>query len=89
MDRQCAGPVQQKQEAVMAMTTPAFAPSYAAEGRSSFATRIAALRRRFQDWRLYRQTMRELSELNNADLSDIGISRGEIRSIAWHAVYGA
>jgi uncharacterized protein YjiS (DUF1127 family) len=37
---------------------------------------------KFRDWRAYRQTVRELSALSNRELSDLGLSRGDIYSIA-------
>jgi uncharacterized protein YjiS (DUF1127 family) len=33
-------------------------------------------------WRRYRQAMRELSQLSDHDLSDIGIGRGDIEYVA-------
>lgn len=54
----------------------------------SGATFLADLKARWARWRLYRQTVNELSELNDMDLADIGMSRAGIRSVAWHAVYG-
>lgn len=47
------------------------------QGRASYAA-----------WRVYRDTIRELSVLSNRDLNDLGIGRGEIRSIALDAAYG-
>jgi uncharacterized protein YjiS (DUF1127 family) len=37
-------------------------------------------------WLLFRNTVRELECLNDKDLSDLGISRSDIRYIAWEAV---
>lgn len=39
--------------------------------------------------RVYNQTMRELSGLNNRELADLGISAAEIPYIAREAAYGA
>jgi uncharacterized protein YjiS (DUF1127 family) len=39
-----------------------------------------------QRWRLYRTTVSELNQLSDRDLADLGISRGDIRSIARDAV---
>ena len=36
----------------------------------------------YRNWRLYRETVVELGRLSNRELSDLGISRGEIRSVA-------
>ena len=40
---------------------------------------------RYKDWRSYRRTVNELSMLSNRELSDLGISRGEIRFVARRA----
>jgi uncharacterized protein YjiS (DUF1127 family) len=40
---------------------------------------------KFRDWRAYRQTVRELSALSNRELNDLGISRGDIYSVARRA----
>ncbi|MBX3598628.1 MAG: DUF1127 domain-containing protein [Rhizobiaceae bacterium] len=39
----------------------------------------------YRSWRRYREAVSELSRLSNRDLADIGISRGEIPSIARRA----
>ncbi|WP_421704677.1 DUF1127 domain-containing protein [Aliiroseovarius sp.] len=38
--------------------------------------------------KLFTQTVRELNELSGRELADLGITRSEIRHIAWHAAYG-
>lgn len=38
--------------------------------------------------RLFRQTMRELGALSDRELSDLGISRTMVRSLAYEAAYG-
>ncbi|RDW12956.1 DUF1127 domain-containing protein [Paracoccus thiocyanatus] len=38
---------------------------------------------------VYRQTMRELGELSNRELADLGLNRGAIRSVAYEAAWGA
>lgn len=63
-------------------------PAASAEAPAAIS-RIEALRVRFSKWVLYRRTVRELSELSNNELADLGMSRASIRSVAWHAVYGA
>lgn len=40
------------------------------------------LARSFNDWRKYRQTVSELGRMNDRELNDLGIGRGDIRSIA-------
>lgn len=50
---------------------------------------IATLWARFQQYRLYRQTVNELSNLNNRELADLGLSRSGIRATATEVVYGA
>jgi uncharacterized protein YjiS (DUF1127 family) len=47
-------------------------------------TLFAAIR----NWALYRRTVRELSELNTRQLSELGIHRSDIRRVARDAVYG-
>jgi len=37
---------------------------------------------------LYRETVRELNNLNNRELADLGIGRSAIKSIALEAAYG-
>lgn len=37
---------------------------------------------KFQKWRSYRRTVNELSRLSNRELDDLGLSRGEITSVA-------
>jgi uncharacterized protein YjiS (DUF1127 family) len=42
--------------------------------------------RNYRNWRLYRETVSELGRLSNRELSDIGFTRSEIRSVARKAV---
>lgn len=39
-------------------------------------------------YRIFRQTVNELSALSTRDLADLGIHRGNIKSIAMEAAYG-
>jgi uncharacterized protein YjiS (DUF1127 family) len=59
----------------------------------SFADRIQAAYADFQAARALRskyvETVRELNALTSRDLEDLGISRAEIKDIAWEHVYGA
>lgn len=38
--------------------------------------------------RIYRTTLGELSALSNRELADLGMSRSELRRIAYEAAYG-
>jgi uncharacterized protein YjiS (DUF1127 family) len=40
----------------------------------------------YKNWRTYRNTVSELDRLSNRDLSDLGISRADIRRVARSAV---
>lgn len=44
------------------------------------------LLRTYRNWRAYRETVNELGRLSNRQLADLGISRGEIASIARRAI---
>jgi len=37
----------------------------------------------FRQWRRYNQSLRELSQLGDRELADIGISRSDIHRVAW------
>jgi len=52
------------------------------------ATALAATRH-IVAWAAYRRTVRELSDLSNRDLADLGLHRSEIRRVARDSVYGA
>lgn len=39
----------------------------------------------YRAWRRYRQSVRELSELGDRELADIGVARSEIYTIAWQS----
>jgi uncharacterized protein YjiS (DUF1127 family) len=41
-----------------------------------------------RNWALYRRTVRELSDLNARQLSELGIHKSDIRRVAREAVYG-
>ncbi len=51
----------------------------------SFGTFVEAAKTRFARYRLYRQTVHELSSLSNRELNDLGLSRAMIRGIARQA----
>lgn len=40
------------------------------------------IRKTFQKWSAYQQTVRELNALGNRELNDLGITRGDIDRIA-------
>jgi uncharacterized protein YjiS (DUF1127 family) len=42
----------------------------------------------YRNWRLFRRTYRELMQLSPRELSDLGISRGEIPEIARQSFNG-
>jgi len=50
---------------------------------------FAGLRRRFDDYVLYRQTLAELSALTARDLRDLNIDQYDLDGTARRAVYGA
>ena len=43
---------------------------------------IMNLIRNYRNWRRYRETVTELSRLSNRELTDLGISRSDIYSVA-------
>ena len=42
--------------------------------------------RSYQSWRRYRETVNELNRLSQRELADLGISRGDINSVARRAI---
>ena len=54
-------------------------------GHSAQGGFLEGLRLWFAQYRVYRQTRAELSALSDRELSDIGVSRSEITSIATSA----
>lgn len=47
-----------------------------------------AVAERVARYRVYRDTVAELSELNDRDLADLGLSRATIKAVAYQAAYG-
>lgn len=43
----------------------------------------------FARYRVYRETMLELSNLSDRELADLGLHRSNLRSVAYEAAYGA
>lgn len=60
---------------------------------TTFSGRLAQLRTilstRLANYRTYRATLAELSDLSDRDLADVGLSRGMIRDVAAGAAYQA
>jgi len=48
---------------------------------------FAALVRMIRDWKRYNRSVTELSRLGDRELADIGISRSDIRRVAWSAAH--
>jgi len=46
---------------------------------------LAKLIRAYRSWRNYERSLRELSQLGDRELADIGITRAEIPAVAWGA----
>jgi uncharacterized protein YjiS (DUF1127 family) len=49
---------------------------------------FARLRQAIADYREYLATYEELGALNDRELADLGLSRLNVRDVAWDAVYG-
>ncbi|MGH1329880.1 MAG: DUF1127 domain-containing protein [Paracoccaceae bacterium] len=60
---------------------------------AGIADRISAifkdLSERLAQYATYRKTLRELGELSNRDLADLGLHRSSLRAVAMEAAYGA
>lgn len=50
---------------------------------------FARAQKSFAQYRLYRRTLAELEGLNDRELRDLGLSRFDLRTIAYDSVYGA
>lgn len=48
---------------------------------------FAKIAQRFADFRLFQRSITELNNLTNRELSDLGLHRGMIRTIAHETVY--
>ncbi|CAM3252938.1 Uncharacterized conserved protein YjiS, DUF1127 family [Paracoccus aminovorans] len=57
-------------------------------GNGSIAKFVAAIRETLARRSVYRQTLRELNQLSNRDLADLGLHRANIPSVARQAAYG-
>jgi uncharacterized protein YjiS (DUF1127 family) len=49
-------------------------------------TPLKTISEKLTAWRRYREAVRELSQLSDRELDDIGIRRGDIESIVRHSV---
>jgi uncharacterized protein YjiS (DUF1127 family) len=45
---------------------------------------ISRFIRLVRTWWRYNESVRELARLNDRELADIGVSRSEIETVAWH-----
>lgn len=58
----------------------------------SLGTRLGEIRTAFAEafaaWRLYRTTLKQLRELSDRELEDLGLSRTSLPRIAREATYG-
>lgn len=50
---------------------------------------LHGLQTRFQQYRMYRNTLNELSGLSDRDLADLGLCRSMLRRVSYQAVYEA
>ncbi len=69
----------------MTLLSSMYAP---AQGLGRLAPLRGDLRARYEAWKVYRTTVRELSALSNRELADLGVSRSGIDEIAREAAYG-
>ena len=60
-----------------------------ANATSRLSALMFSLQESFARYALYRRTMRELHDLRDADLADIGLNRSMIKSVAHEAAYGS
>lgn len=56
--------------------------------RARLSALATAYGERMARYRLYRSTLRELAELNDRELVDLGIHRSQIEAIALESAYG-
>lgn len=53
------------------------------------ALALRSISEKFAAWRRYRDAVRELSQLSDRELSDIGIRRSEIETVARSTLHAA
>lgn len=56
---------------------------------AGFSGLWARVSKALADYRIYRQTLDELEALNDRELADLGLSRLQVRDVAYDSVYGA
>jgi uncharacterized protein YjiS (DUF1127 family) len=61
------------------------AGSVAGQDKERKLTMLVAIIRFLESWRRYNASLRELSQLGDRELADIGISRSDIPRVAWDA----
>ena len=71
----------------MAYTSSTTAQTGAVPGR--VLTLIEELKAKFDRYRLYRQTLNELSALGNRELADLGLNRSMLKRVAYQAAQDA
>lgn len=58
-----------------------------ATGQSRLGATFGELAARYARYTLYRKTLNELASLSNRELSDMGLCRSQIRSVAYEHAY--
>jgi uncharacterized protein YjiS (DUF1127 family) len=76
----------EKRENTMAYASTIQTSDTANLGRITAAVKEIAFR--VSRYRIYRTTLNELGALSNRELADLGLSRANLRSIAYEAAYG-
>jgi len=49
---------------------------------------VAGVQERAANYRVYTRTLKELGDLSDRELNDLGVSRTTIKAVAYEAVYG-
>ena len=62
--------------------------TFTRDTRSNLPGIFAGLGQRYARYKTYRNTFAELDDLSERELLDLGITKGNIRSIAYQAAYG-
>ncbi|SLN48414.1 DUF1127 domain-containing protein [Roseisalinus antarcticus] len=56
--------------------------------RDRMAAVSQSLRTRYENYKVYRETMSELRQLTERDLADLGLHESQVRDVALEAAYG-